>query len=423
MQLFKDYIKKYFAKVAKYYFETINGTKDEPKYLHDQMLDEEYSVDMTYESMSGELTRVTADVVAFDSPLPLKSRSVISKASGNIPKIGLKYQLNEKEMNTIRILGALKNKTKQIVKKIFNDVSNCIFGIKESLEEAFLLALSSGVTIIKDENNTGHGIRLDFNVPKSNRFGVTYKWDNIEAKPLDDIRNILKAAKAKGEYPTHIWMNSDTVALLCNNNQIKTQFAFNLNFVGKDIPLLDESQLANVLKRVLKLELRVVDRTFTKEKNGKKTVVDGWTKDMVVFTSGTKVGTLTYSTLAEEENPVDGVSYAKPNNYILIGMSGTTDPVSRKTTGQAIAFPILQNVESMFYLNSMEAQELDPIDDNSDSFVTIWGRQLNTIDVVNALNGMGKTTSETIKESSLITKVNKLSEEDEAKLKSALEIG
>ena len=166
----------------------------------------------------------------------------------------------------------------------------------------------------------------------------------------------------------------------------------------------------------------MVDRTFIKEKNGKKTVVDGWTKDMVVFTSGTKVGTLTYSTLAEVENPVEGVSYAKPNNYILIAMSGTTDPVSRKTTGQAIAFPILQNVESMFYLNSMEVQELDQVDDNNDGDITIWETQLNTIDVVNALNAIGIKTSETIKESSLITKINRLSDEDEMKLKEALGI-
>ena len=93
--IFKDLIGKYFSATAKFLYNKINGSKEEPKYLHDQMLDEEYSADMTYSSISGNFTRITADVVSLDSPLPLKSRPSLSTAKGDIPKLGLKYVLNE----------------------------------------------------------------------------------------------------------------------------------------------------------------------------------------------------------------------------------------------------------------------------------------------------------------------------------------
>ena len=75
------------------------------------MLTPEYSVDMTYASVSGNFTRVTVDVVSFDSPVPLKSRGSIKKATGDIPKIGIGYTLNEKQMNTLRILRNMKDRS------------------------------------------------------------------------------------------------------------------------------------------------------------------------------------------------------------------------------------------------------------------------------------------------------------------------
>lgn len=417
---FKDIIKKYFKKVSKAYYEKVNGSKEEPKYLHEQMLTEDYSVDMTYDSISGNYSRVTADVVSFDSPLPLKSRGAIQNATGDIPKIGLKFVLNEKQMNNLRILKSMPGMIKQLATKLFADVESCIFGIKETIEEAFLLGLSSGYTLIKDETNVGHGIRIDYNIPRSNQFGSSIKWSSEEARPIDDLRRVLKGAKAKGEIPTHIWMNSDTVELMCQNKQIREQHAFNMNFVGNSIPVLDEEHLAVVIKKKLKLELRVVDRTFVHQKDGKNTTTQGWTPNMIVMTKGIKVGSLVYSTLAEEAFPQQGVSYAKPNKYILISKSGTTDPVSEKTAGQALVIPVLQNVDSFFYINTEEAQEVTSGEVEGDTKITIWDKELVKTSVVNAVKELGVTVKSNIKDETLIKKINELSDEQEAELRKKL---
>ena len=335
-------------------YEKLNGTKDAPVYLHDQLLTPEYSVDMTYNSLSGAYTRVTADVVAFDSPLPIKSRGAIKSASGEIPKIGMKLTLNEKQMNTLRILRNTPGRTMELARKVFADSEAVQFGIKETIEEALLLGFSGGVALIPDENNVGTAVRVNYNIPADNQTGVPVVWSDPASKPITDIKNSLKAAKAKGEYPDTIWMDSDILDNVLNNDQVKAQLLFNGGIVGDsaNVPTLDQDQLSALLKRTLKLNLMVVDRSFVHQKDKTKTVTEGWTPNMVVLTTGTQIGSLVYSTLAEEEFPQEHVNYAKPNQYILVSTWGTTDPVSQATGGQAIVFPILQNVESFFYIDT-----------------------------------------------------------------------
>lgn len=357
LSIFKDLIAELFQGVVLGQYEKINGLPDAPNYLHDQYLDQEYSVDMTYNSLSGEYTRIMADVVAYDSPLPIKSRGVIKSAAGEIPKIGMKMTLNEKQMNTLRILRQSAGRKVELARKVFADAEACIFGIKERLEQAFLLGLSSGVTLIQDSTNAGLAIRIDYNVPAANKSGVPTIWSNAAAKIIDDIKAKIRTARNAGHNVQYMWMSSDTMANFYNNTQVKEFFAFNQNFVGANVPQLDDSQVQSVLMRTLGLSgIIVVDRTFKEQKDATKTIKEGWTPNMVVLTPSLQVGTMVYSTLAEEEFPVEDVQYAKANDYILIKAWGTTDPVSNATGAETIAFPILQNVESFYYIDSATVQ-------------------------------------------------------------------
>ncbi|MFC5046902.1 major capsid protein [Aquimarina hainanensis] len=406
--MFKDLIKKYFRKVIKRYYEQIAGTKEDQTYLHDEMLDEEYSPDMTFESISGRFTRITADVVAYDSPLPIKRRGAISAASGEIPKSGLKFLLNEKQMNTLIILTKFPGRIKELIRKLFGDSKSCILGIKELMEEMFLIGLSNGATLIKEEKNTGTGVRVDYNIPDSNKFGATVKWSNPEALPLDDIQRVVSESD---NIVDTIWMDAGTARLLKTNDQMKQNFAFNLNILSDKIPTLSNNQLSEYFATNLGLRLRIIDRAFRKQKNGKTTRVKAWKENMIVFTSGSKIGSLAYSTLAEEVLPTEGVSYTKPNKYILISNEGTTDPVSRKTTGQAIAIPVLQNVDTIFYLDTEEAETDEQTE--GDDIVTYKNANYPKQVIVDGLNKADDSVNAKItnKDITLLNKINSLSQE------------
>ncbi|WP_417885514.1 major capsid protein [Zunongwangia sp.] len=375
VSIFKDLIDEYMEGVVLAQYEKVNGSKDAPSYDHERYLTPEYSADMTYSSVSGNYTRITADFVAYDSPLPVKSRSTIKSASGEVPKMGMKFILNEKQMNTLRILRRDPGRKMELARKVFNDSENGIFGIKELIEEAMYVGFSGGTMLIPEENNTGTAVRASYDIPKSNQFGVTGKWSDPSSKPITDLRRIKKAARAKGEYPNTIWMGADTLDNLLDNNQIKSQFAWNNNFSGDNpnIPTLDEDQIRGLLSRTLGLNLIVVERNFVHQKNGKRIVVEAWEQNMVVLTTGTNIGSLVYSTLAEEEFPVEDVQYSKANDYILVKNWGTTDPVSHATGVEAIVFPVLQNVESFFYINAEEATASEDAQTEGDAVYSYKG--------------------------------------------------
>ena len=422
--IFKDLIDEYMESVVLAQYEKVNGSKDAPNYLHEQFLTPEYSADMTYSSMSGDFTRITADIVAFDSPLPVKSRARIKSASGEIPKMGMKFLLNEKEMNTLRILRRDTGRKTELARKVFNDSENGIFGVKEKIEQAMLMGLSGGVALVPEEENTGTAVRVNYDIPEGNQFGVTGKWSDPDSKPLTDLRRIVKAAKGKGEYPNTIWMDADTLNNLLENNQIKAQFAWNQNFSGDNpnIPTLDQEQLTALFSRTMRMNLIVIDRTFVHQKNGKKIVTEGWTQDMVVLTTGTNIGSLVYSTLAEEEFPVEGVQYSKANDYILVKKWGTTDPVSEATGVEGIVFPILQNVESIFYINSEEATAAEDAQTEGDAVYTYNGTDYTKASVVAGINAAGETApaTEAQQDATLAKKIDSLSEEGVAKFEAEL---
>ena len=82
--MFAAYVDAFFKKTVGKVTEYYNGKKSESGYLYEEMLDKEYSADLTWNSTSLNHSVVAADVVAMDSSLPLKKRGTIRTASGDI---------------------------------------------------------------------------------------------------------------------------------------------------------------------------------------------------------------------------------------------------------------------------------------------------------------------------------------------------
>src|SRR5690606_34833579 len=95
------------------------------------------------------------------------------------------------------------NKT-QILAKLFQDAKKCTVGIWETLEFMFLQGLSTGVTSIENENNTGTAVRIDYGHPDSNKYGVEKIWSDADAKPITDITHILDQAAKNGDKPSYM---------------------------------------------------------------------------------------------------------------------------------------------------------------------------------------------------------------------------
>lgn len=423
--LFIEYVKKIFPKLQTI-IEKVNGKRgNKLTYLHKTMLRKEYSADQKWESASVNTTYVSADMVAMDSPLPAKNRDSIAHANGTLPKVGMKKILRETQINAINIMKAQGASFTSIANKLTNDPVACSVGIDEKNEANFLTALSNGIVIVEDENNTGTGLRINFNYMPENCFGV----EEPNFISYDDIKNVLSKADADGNSITTIML-----ALSTYNAIRQTQWAKELvaNYRGQTVvegtklpvptsSLFDEA-FADDNNGIKFLK---VDRTVISEKNGKRKPYKPWNVNKIIFLTTEEVGALVWGTLAEKTNPVSGVVYSTVDEYKLISKYSKNDPLQEFTSGQALVLPVIENVDQIYSLDITEGQLVDTeaeSSDTGDEKITVWGQAYKKPEFVTEYNKIhGSKLAGTISDDKLIAAVNKLSDAEEAALKAAVE--
>lgn len=353
VSIFKDWVQKWFKGLAAQAVILLNGAQGPLQYLHRTMLRERFSVTGKWESTVGTYTRVMADVVAMDSSLPLKRRDSFGKANGDIPKQGMKMQLNENQLTELDTMRAVGVEEDALVERIFEDTGKVIEGVYERNEKMFLQGLSTGVVLVEDIENTGTGVRLDYGYLAANKFGVDVLWSNPAAKPFDDIMRLVRTAKAKGVVFRNVMTDSATIERIAATAQAKEYYAFMQNFTGTNVPALDLDQLQRVFNNRFGFGFQLVDRSVIYEKNGNQTSLTPWQAGNMVFLTTNQVGDLIYARLAEEAHPVANVTYAKPNAYTLVSKYRVNDPsLAEFTSSQARVFPVINGVAQIYLLES-----------------------------------------------------------------------
>lgn len=408
----------WFKSIAKTIDERVNGKKTAATYMYKAMLSEELSTDLKWHTLSVNSNIVAADIVAMDSPATLKKRDSLGTASGDITKMSMKFKMTEKNLSDIDILKNKNVQTKVIVDKIFNDEVRATMGIHERIEWVFLRGFSTGVTVVEDENNVGVGVRIDYGYKSENKFGAETKWsDSVNARPMDDLKRILKNAKAVGNRPRFMYMDEGAFDSLAESKQVKEQYAFSQGFVGTTIPTPDFEQVNALLQRRLGLTIVIVDRTITVEKNGKRTVLTPWEANHIILTDGTNVGKLFYGILAEESRKSPKALYTKSGNFILLKKWSTDEPFAEFTKSEALAVPVIDNVDAIYLLNCEEASADADTQTEGDANYTYDGVAYTKQSVVDGINAAREVdegiavASVEQQDATLAKKINQLSEE------------
>ena len=157
------------------------------------MLTPRYSVDGKWASVLANYTRVAADVVALDSELPLKTRDTLEAVTGDIPKLGMKLYLTEKQIKDLDAMIATNVNLDAILQTMFQDAPRVIAGVYERIEDIFLSELSTGVGLSTRSNGTG--VRVDVKYKSANQKKVNVVWNGNAATstPIDDIQAVIDA--------------------------------------------------------------------------------------------------------------------------------------------------------------------------------------------------------------------------------------
>lgn len=352
--LFSTYVQKWFGAIISAIYTTLNGSKAEPTYLFKKMLKKKYSPTLKWDSLSSDGSIVAADVVSLNSSLPLKKRDSLSKANGDIPKLGLKLSLNEQQLNDINIMKATGASETAIVEKIFDDAGRVVSAVYERLEFMFLEALSTGSTIIQDvdSKNTGVGVRVDYGYLAANKKGVNTLWTGA-LKPITDFEYMLSLAESNGYKPNKVLMSRESWNQFRAAQEVKDLFAFNNGFAGANVIKPTLSQVNDALNANYGLTIEIVDRTVRTEKNGVQTLTKPWATGQIVFCNDGAIGDLTWGNTAEKTNPAKQAMYQTVDEYILVSKYSALDPITEYTAAQALVVPIVNNVQSIFILDTL----------------------------------------------------------------------
>lgn len=422
--LFAEYANRVFPKLQRI-ITTVNEKRNANlTYLHKTMLRPEYSADQKWDSATVNTNFVAADMVAMDSPLPIKKRDRLQIASGVLPKVGMKKIMRETQLNALNIMIAQNAKFQDIAKRLVDDVLSCSVGIDEKNEYNFLKALSDGVILVEDADNTGVGLRVNFGYLDSNKFGV----EETGEISYDDIRRPIYKASDDGNAITKI-----AIALSTYNKLRQTQWAKELVANYRGLVFTDANTLPVPTAKAFDeafaddnngITFIKIDRPVRIEKNGVQTTVKPFNAKHIIYLTNEELGALVWSTLVEARNGVAGVSYQTIDQYKLIAKYSTTDPYQELTTGQALVLPVLENVDQIYMLDIDNAEVVDEDAekaDSTDQYITIKGNKYTKSAVIAALNAIeGVSVRSNATDAAVIKAINKLSDEQETALMTAI---
>ncbi len=316
----------------------------------------DFTANLTWESLSadGNFT-IAADVIAHNASAKLKRRPDTILETGRIPKIAL---LNEVDEDALHKLFALRNAPRgledQIFQIIFGDVGRAYRGVHMRLEHLAMTGLSTGVAEVTAANNLGTPVSGTFNIPGANQTGASVTWTSPStAKPLDDLKAMVKQGKDAGFPITQFLMDEYSFDLLRATDQVINTYSGFLGLsAGLLAPTVDNINI--VLSGQSLPPIKIIDSRVTHEtKNGTFTTINPWSEGKIVGLSSNTAGRTQFTLTAEEKSYEETATAALAANRDIVRITRWSDvnPFKVFTKGEAVAFPVLGNVTGIFQKN------------------------------------------------------------------------
>ena len=306
---------------------------------------------LTYSNIEGaDGAKIMADIVAIGSKAPRKGREFVENIKGEIPKVEIARDLNEKDLLTIQQLryavnanptnAGIKN---QLIDKIYEDHRFCIDGINARMEWMAKQLVSTGKYKTTATNNGGVvNVSVDFKVKTQN---ALKKWADADANPIEEIEKYQEEAKGKGYSYATITMSRATLNQVLKNKNTR---AFVLGVPINATTILPDVRLeqlnAELSERGLPI-IKVWESFISFEgKDGEVTVANGWEEGNILFSTSALLGSTQYTTTTEfTMDFADVMSKSIKDSFILVNTFGHQDPISVSTKATAFATPVLND--------------------------------------------------------------------------------
>ena len=319
---------------------------------------------LTWRALSGDYgINVAADVVSYNVAAPKKTRNVIERLTGKIPKIEIVRVKEETDLNEYQHLQyyySSEEGQRALMNWVYADTDFCFKGVNARLEWLALRALSTGGFVLDSSNNAGTVTEttVDFGVPEEHKLKATTAWNEenaASATPISDIRSVVAKGVGEGMLLKYMFMDLETFYAMMASDEAIDFCSSWVPQVGRlKIPNVDEVNIA--LKAHRLPEIRLIDTYVTLEgQSGQRTTVNPWERGVVTFVPELACG-YTYHGPMADEMVTDSVATKVKREHILIKKYSTEDPVTEVTKGIANAIPVWGNADRCFLFDTLAGQ-------------------------------------------------------------------
>ena len=322
--------------------------------------------------IADKIAPVAADVVAYNTAAPEKTRRVVDQITGDIPASRVKRILDEVKLNEWNILRGQQNTpSSEIMDFIFEDPAFCFDAVESRREWMCMQALSNFTLSLSTTTNEPGVITqtdIDFQLPGARKRQIVAAttvraWSNDTIgnyKPITDFEDVVQAAEDNGtSTPAWALMNTTSWRYFRKATEV-------LNFVlpnvqNKPVGVIPAAgmNLSGVnasLKEAGLPQIIIINTRVTIENSVHDlTTTNPWADNYVTFLpANPQVGNMLYGPLAVESFPAKQATYASRDG-ITISKFSIEDPINEITVGLSNCFPQIPKISEIWRLNHESA--------------------------------------------------------------------
>lgn len=315
---------------------------------------------LTWQTLVGDQgAPVMADVISFDASAPQKSREVIRKLSGDIPKTAVARGMNERDYNEyLRLQYECNNDADKLalLNLAFKDQDFVYNAVRGRMEWFCLQLLSRGGFALNAQNNAGI-VTVEFvgcGMPKENCRVSTVDWSNAAtANGLQDIADTLEAADMNGRTIKYVVMHASDFLLLCKQKSTADTLKGWLNMSGR-LTVTKDTINQYLATQAFPVQIVTVNPAvrFENSAHVRKTV-SPWERKRVAFLEDMRVGDIQYGPIAAENAPsVREKALMVRRDFVLISRWSELSPFKEWTQAEANAMPVINDPDGLYILKT-----------------------------------------------------------------------
>ncbi|PNE28541.1 major capsid protein E [Tannerella sp. oral taxon 808] len=315
---------------------------------------------LTWETLVGEQgAPVIADVISFDASAPQKSREVIRKLSGDIPKTALKRGMNERDYNEyLRLQYECNNDADKLalLNLAFKDQDFVYNAVRGRMEWFGLQLLSRGGFALNVTNNNGL-VTVEFvgcGMPKENRRVSTADWSNAAtANGLQDIADTLEVASLNGRTIKYVVMHASDFLLLCKQKSTADTLKGWLNTSGR-LTVTKDTINQYLATQAFPVQIVTVNPAVRIENSAHvRKTISPWERKRVTFLEDLRVGDIQHGPIAAENAPsVREKALMVRRDFVLITKWSELSPFKEWTQAEANAMPVINDPDGLYILKT-----------------------------------------------------------------------